>query len=303
MVSFIGSRRRVGSHPTARQPFPGTKKDWHGLSRDSPDGNWHTRPGWAGRDRAPAHCLLLLESGDAEQQFSLTASSRLKQRDIQAVLRAIRRLDDRRRRHHGDTEHSVIATSGEILLEDEDRAFARDRATDDDRVRTATAWLEESKLARRDENHTFVFPSSLVPLAAARERIEQEGRRRNIRGDIRSQMLRVVQTLAQSEPDVGVSTDELMNECGCSMQQLRKVFSTLEEIGVASNDMRITVYVHAGVENASSRRLALACELENALIAELREVAPDQEIDTWTRLALRPLARIAHQIQDCIAAR
>ncbi len=249
--------------------------------------------GRAGRDGAPAHCLLLFEPGDAEQQFSLTARSRLERRDIQAVLRAIRRLDSRRRRHHADTEDAVIATAGEILLEDEDGEFARDSATDDDRVRTAIAWLEESKLARRDENHTSVFPSSLrVPsLAAARERIEREGRRRNIRDDLRSQMLRVVQTLTHSDPDVGVSTDELMNECGCSMGQLREVFSTLEEIGVASNDMRITVYVHAGVENASSRRLTSARELEQALIAELREEAPDQDIDTWTRLALRPLAQ------------
>ena len=249
--------------------------------------------GRAGRDGAHAHCLLLFEPGDAEQQFSLTARSRLERRDIQAVLRAIRRLDRRRMRHHGDTEDSVIATAGEILLEDEDGEFARDSATDDDRVRTAIAWLEESKLARRDENHTSVFPSSLrVPnLTAARERIEREGDRRNIRSDVRKQMLRVVQTLTNSEPDIGVSTDELMNECGCSMGQLRKVFSTLEEIGVASNAMRITVYVHAGVENASSRRLTLARELEDALIAELREEAPDQEIDTWTRLALRPLAQ------------
>ena len=249
--------------------------------------------GRAGRDGAPAHCLLLFEPGDAEQQFSLSARSRLERRDIQAVLRAIRRLDSRRRRHHADTEDSVIATAGEILLEDDDGEFARDSATDDDRVRTAIAWLEESKLARRDENHTSVFPSSLrVPnLAAARERIEREGRRRNIRSDARTQMLRVVQTLTHAEPDIGVSTDELMNECGCSMGQLRRVFSTLEEIGVASNDMRITVYVHAGVENASSRRLTLARELEQALIAELREEAPDQDIDTWTRLALRPLAQ------------
>ena len=249
--------------------------------------------GRAGRDGAPAHCLLLFEPGDAEQQFSLTARSRLERRDIQAVLRAIRRLDSRRRRHHADTEDSVIATAGEILLEDDDGEFARDSATDDDRVRTAIAWLEESKLTRRDENHTSVLPSSLrVPnLAAARERIEKEGRRRNIRSDTRTQMLRVVQTLTHAEPDIGVSTDELMNECGCSMGQLRKVFSTLDEIGVASNDMRITVYVHAGVENASSRRLTLARELEQALIAELREEAPDQDIDTWTRLALRPLAQ------------
>ena len=249
--------------------------------------------GRAGRDGAPAHCLLLFEPGDAEQQFSLTARSRLERRDIQAVLRAIRRLDSRRRRHHADTEDSVIATAGEILLEDDDGEFARDSATDDDRVRTAIAWLEEAKLARRDENFTSVFPSSLrVPnLAAARERIEREGRRRRVRSDVRTQMLRVVQTLTRADPDIGVSTDELMNECGCSMGQLRKVFSTLEEIGVASNDMRITVYVHAGVENASPRRLTLARELEEALITELREEAPDQEIDTWTRLSLRPLAQ------------
>ena len=249
--------------------------------------------GRAGRDGALAHCLLLFEPEDPERQFSLTARSRLERRDIQTVLRALRRLDDRRRRHHGDTEDAVVATAGEILLEDDDGEFTRDSATDDDRVRTAIAWLEESKLTRRDENYTTVFPSSLrVPsLAAARDRIQREGRRRKIRKDVQDQMLRVVQILAHADPDTGISTDQLIYECGCSLRQLRRVFSTLEEIGVASNDMRITVYVHQGYGNTSSRRLALARELEEALIAELREEAPDQKIDAWTRLALRPLAQ------------
>ena len=189
--------------------------------------------GRAGRDGARAHCLLLFEPGDAEKQFQLTARSRLERRDIQAVLRAIRRLDGRRRRHHGDTEDSVIATAGEILLEDDDGEFGRDSATDDDRVRTAIAWLEESKLARRDENRTSVFPSSLrVPnLTAARKRIEREGRRRNVRSDVRAQMLRVVQTLTRADPDIGVTTDELMSECGCSMPQLRKCSARLRRSG------------------------------------------------------------------------
>ena len=249
--------------------------------------------GRAGRDGGHAHCLLLFEPDDSEKQFSLTARSRLERRDVQAVLRALRRLDQRRRRHHGDSEDAVIATSGEILLEDDDGDFARDSVTDDDRVRTAIAWLEESKLAQRNENLTSVFPSSLrVPsLTAARERIQRDGIKRDIRKDTRDQMLRVVRTLLHANPDTGVSTDELMYECGCSMPQLRAVFSGLEAIGVASNDIQITVYVHAGVENASTRRLSLARELEEALIAELREEAPDQEIDTWTRLALRPLAQ------------
>ena len=249
--------------------------------------------GRAGRDGQPAQCLLLFEDGDPEQQFSLTARSRLERRDIQAVLRALRRLDQRRRRHHGDTEDTVVATSGEILLEEEAGEFVRDSVTDDDRVRTAIAWLEEAKLARRDENFTSVFPSSLrvQDVATARARIEREGERRRIRKDVREQMLHVVRVLAEADPDIGVSTDELMQECGCRPAQLRKVFSTLEELGIASNDMRITVYVHAGVEHASSRRLRRVRELEEALIAELREAAPDQEIDSWGRLALRPLAQ------------
>ena len=249
--------------------------------------------GRAGRDGRAARCLLLFEDGDPEQQFSLTARSRLERRDIQAVLRALRRLDQRRRRHHEDTEDTVVATAGEILLEDDAGDFARDSVTDDDRVRTAIAWLEEARLARRDENFTSVFPSSLrVPdLATASARIEREGERRRIRQDVREQMLRVVRVLAEADPDTGVSTDELMQECACRPAQLRKVFSTLEELGIASNDMRITVYVHAGVEHASLRRLRRVRELEDALIAELREAAPDQEIDTWGRLALRPLAQ------------
>ncbi len=249
--------------------------------------------GRAGRDGARAHCLLLFEPGDAEQQFSLTARSRLERRDIQAVLRAIRRLDKRRRHHHGDSEDSVIATAGEILLQDTNGEFVRDSVTDDDRVRTAIAWLEESKLARRGENHTSVFPSSLrvSNLVAARERIKREGHRQDIRGDVQKWMLRVVQTLMQANPDTGVTTDELMYGCGCTLPQLRKVFSALQQVGVASNDVRITVYVHKGVEHASSRRLTLARELEKALIAELREEAPDHGTDSWTRLALRQLAQ------------
>ena len=79
------------------------------------------RPAGRDGDGAHAHCLLLFDPDDTEQQFSLTARARLERRDIQAVLRAIRRLDERRRRHHADTEDAVVATAGEILLQDRRR--------------------------------------------------------------------------------------------------------------------------------------------------------------------------------------
>ena len=249
--------------------------------------------GRAGRDGAPAHCLLLFADDDPEKQFSLTARSRLEQRDIQAVLRALRHLDKRQRRHHEGADDPVVATAGEILIQDHGGEFQRDSVTDDDRVRTAVAWLEEARLARRDENRTSVFPSSLrvKSVEEARKRITRNSSRLNIRPEVRRRMLTVVHRLAHADPTAGVSTDELMSECGCSLRELRAVFSALEEMGVASNDMRITIFVHVGVENASRRRLALAQELEKGLIDALREEAPDQEIDDWTRLGLRHLAQ------------
>ena len=39
----------------------------------------------------------------------------------------------------------VVATPGEILLEDDEQAFERDSATDDTRVKTAVAWLEGTR--------------------------------------------------------------------------------------------------------------------------------------------------------------
>ena len=50
------------------------------------------------------------------------------------------------------------ATPGEILLEDDDAAFERDWNTDDTRVKTAIAWLEEADLLKREENRVRVFP-------------------------------------------------------------------------------------------------------------------------------------------------
>ncbi len=69
----------------------------------------------------------------------MSARSRLTRREIHGVLKALRNLD-RKKRLGG----AVEATAGEILGEDEDKVFERDSATDDTRVRTAVAWLEEA---------------------------------------------------------------------------------------------------------------------------------------------------------------
>ncbi len=247
--------------------------------------NYLQEAGRAGRDRASARCVLLYSADDVERQFGMSARSRLTRQEIHGILRALRNLD-RKKRFKGE----VVSTTGEILGEDEEKAFERDSATDDTRVRTAVAWLEESELLSREENSVQVFPSSL------RVNSIEEARARFARAPItdayRDQLLRIADALIQAGADEGVTTDELMAVSGLSPEAVRGALYDLERLGVASNDTALTAFVHAGVERSSSRRLEQAAKLETALIAHMREQAWDQGKGDSASLHLRIAAQV-----------
>ncbi len=230
--------------------------------------NYLQEAGRAGRDQAPANCVLLFAADDVERQFSLSARSRLARHEIGAILKALRRMD---RQKSGE----VVATPGEIVREERDQEFERDKATDDTRVKTAVAWLEEAKLLSLEENRVQVFPSSLrirsVDEAAA------IFERAQITGTRRTQLLDLVHHVMNASPDEGVSTDDLTGACSLSGRTLHKALADLETLGIASNDTAVTVFVHLGVEDASVRRLDLAAQMEGDLIALMREEVPEAQ--------------------------
>jgi ATP-dependent DNA helicase RecQ len=230
--------------------------------------NYLQEAGRAGRDRAAARCVLLYTREDVERQFGMSARSRLSPRDIQAILRSLRRLDAKKR-----LGGEVVATAGEILAEEEEGAFERDSATDDTRVRTAVSWLEEAALLSREENRVQVFPSSLrvASLDDARAKLAAAPMAK----EYRERLLALVDTLIAADADDGISTDELMGVSGLTAEGVRHALHDLERYGIASNDTTLTAFVHQGVERASRRRLDEAAALESALIAYLREDAPD----------------------------
>jgi len=246
--------------------------------------NYLQEAGRAGRDQRTARCILLYTPEDVERQFGMSARSRLNQREIQAILRSLRRLEQRKR---GQDE--VVATAGEILLEEDGGAFRRDSATDDTRVRTAVSWLEEAELLQRDENLVQVFPSSLrvSSLNEAREKIEQAA----VVEPVRGQLLKIVDVLINADADEGVTTDELMAATGLSPDGVRLALDQLEKLGIASNDTVLTAYVHSGVERSSLKRLEEAGSLEAGLIKLLREVAPDMGSGDETVLHLRHVSQ------------
>lgn len=246
--------------------------------------NYLQEAGRAGRDREPARCVLLYATDDVERQFGMSARSRLTREEIHGVLRALRNLN-RKKRLGGE----VVATAGEILSEDEEHAFTRDSATNDTRVRTAIAWLEESELLTREENQVQVFPSSLrvSSIAEAKERLD----RTSIATTYRQQLLRIAEMMIRADADEGITTDELMGASDLSSEGVRKALYDLERLGIASNDTALTAFVHAGVERHSRRRFEQAEALEVALIAHMREEAPDQGKGDSSPLHLRIAAQ------------
>ena len=231
--------------------------------------NYLQEAGRAGRDQEAARCVLLFNHEDIERQFGLAARSRLEEREIVALLKALRQMERKTRQ-----EDEVIATSGEIVKEESDWTFVRDSATDDTRVKTAVSWLEEAALLRREENRVSVYPSSLkVRTSAEAEALLDKAK--GITEAYRQKLLALVRSLINAPADEGVSTDQLGAEAGLSSSGVRKALYDLESLGIASNDTAITVFVHIGVQDSSQARLQEASSLEASLIAWLREQAPD----------------------------
>ena len=247
--------------------------------------NYFQEAGRAGRDREPARCVMLYTVDDVERQFGMSARSRLTREEIHGILRALRNLD-RKKRLDGE----VVATAGEILGEDEDKAFERDSATDDTRVRTAIAWLEEAELLTREENEVQVFPSSLRVSSVEEARAKLQ--RASVPEIYRGQLLRVVGAVIEAGADESLTTDDLMTESGLNTEEVRAALYDLERLGIASNDTALTAFVHAGVERASLKRLKEAAKLETALIAHMREAAPDQGKGDTSALHLRIAAQM-----------
>ena len=249
--------------------------------------NYLQEAGRAGRDQQQAHCILLYTEEDVERQFGMSARSRLTRREIHGVLRALRSLDRRNRRH--SRGEPVIATSGEILEEDQDGDFTRDKMTDDTRVRTAVAWLEEAELLTREQNEVRVFPGSLRVgnVAEAQAKLQTKP----IADDYRDALTAMTRTLLHAAPDEGITTDTMMEVSGLNSNQVRTALYDLERFDIARTETALTAFVHVGVRRPSHRRLTDAAAIETKLIELMQEMAPDMGTNDSAPLNLRIAAQ------------
>ncbi|AKU10038.1 ATP-dependent DNA helicase, RecQ family [Azoarcus sp. CIB] len=243
--------------------------------------NYLQEAGRAGRDQAPARCILLYDDADLDVQFRLLRNSRLTQHDIGAILKALRAIERKDR-----SEGKVVVTSGEILLEIPDAHRIDPDASDaDTKVRIAVAWLEEARLLERHENHTRVFPGSLL-VATEEEARALLHRKLGPDADVEP-YVRILTILIQAEDDEGLSTDELMLATGKDSRTLQHMLRELDRWKLLSNDTEIGVTFYRDPDTA--QRIDELARIEDALLKNLREEAPDADQEGWQILNVRRL--------------
>lgn len=246
--------------------------------------NYLQEAGRAGRDQHEARCVLLYCRDDVETQFGLAVRSRLSRQDIAAILRLLKR-------HAGKHGDEMVLTSREILRLDPEVALELDEdAPDvDTKVRTALHWLEQAQLLERNENQTQVFPGSLRV-----DSLEDAGKQldaANLAAPQREQCLRMLEALINIDDEQGISTDELTQQLGISVNDCISVLRGLEKLQLLSNDMKIGCQLRKGIADASTERLARLVLLEKSLLALMRENAPDAEAGDWLEMGLREVCQ------------
>jgi ATP-dependent DNA helicase RecQ len=243
--------------------------------------NYLQEAGRAGRDGAPARCVLLFDEQDVETQFRLSARSQLTQRDFAGLLKAVKVRVQRMK------SDEVVVTAKELLADSEGVGIEIDAPDASTKVATAVAWLERTGFLKRNENNSRVFPASLrvASLQEAVQRIDSAG----LPAAARQRFVAVATALFRSANPEGLSTDELMLDAGIAAEECFRIIHQLETLGVLANDLGLKVRVAKGVKGASDLALQHLGRLERELLDLIVELAPEAEDGTAQHLTVRPV--------------
>ncbi len=258
--------------------------------------NYLQEAGRAGRDQKDAECVLLFDENDIETQFKLSASSQISQRDIQQILRGLRKSKR-------DKSGNVVLTTGELLMDDDvQTSFDNEDHAADTKVKMAVSWLERGGFIQRNENLTQVFQGRpmVKNMDEAKSKVEKLG----LPQRQQQRWLAILDALFNAECDEGFSADELAllgafsaddddkkpgktNET--ASQRVIRTLYDMSAQGLIKKSLLLTAFVRYKVGNSSVAALEKVCVLERAMLGTLQEQAPDAENGQWQTLSLRHL--------------
>ncbi len=258
--------------------------------------NYLQEAGRAGRDQKDAECVLLFDENDIETQFKLSASSQINQRDIQQILRGLRKAKK-------DKSGNVVLTTGELLMADDmQTSFNNEDHNADTKVKMAVSWLERGGFIQRNENLTQVFQGRplVKNLDEAKNKVEKLG----LSQRQQQRWLAILEALFNAASDEGFSADELAlhgafkgskddhkpgkTDETASQRVIRTLYD-MSKAGLIQKSLLLTAFVRYKVKDASLLKLEEVCTLERAMLKAFQEQAPDAGDGEWQTLSLRHL--------------
>jgi ATP-dependent DNA helicase RecQ len=240
--------------------------------------NYLQEAGRAGRDQGQARCVLLYDAQDIENQFGMCEGSKLTLRDIQQILRKLRKESDRRKGGR------LVITAGEVLMDEQvETSFEAGERDAETKVVTAVSWLERGQFLKREENQTQIFPASL-------KLTKEEADKRLISAKLPARRLEefkaILSYLYEASADERINTDALMALTSLTSEEVTATLRQMEDLGLLVNDSKLTLYVRHGVVFPSTQRLQATLKLESALFDLLQELAPEAESGEWQDLTV-----------------
>ena len=253
--------------------------------------NYLQEAGRAGRDGRPASCILLFDEQDIETQFRLGNMSRISQRDIQQVLRGIRK------RERGSGQ-DIVVTTGELLRsEDVETSFDITDSAADTKVKTAVAWLERGGFLNRNHNSNQVFNGK--SLFASLEKAKGKLDSLQLSASARRNWELLLQVLINSDIDEGWNADILAHQMGglageqaarkINSQDVIRILNQMAQVGIVSGGLLMTAFLRPKGAKAALREFEAVCRVENTMVALLEDEHPDADLETAYPLDLRRL--------------
>lgn len=260
--------------------------------------NYIQEAGRAGRDRQPARCILLYDPADADFQFTLGALSEVKAREIQRILRALRRA---KRNAAGE----IVVTSDELLRDGPvGEKSAPNPDIRDTRVKTAISWLERAGFLQRNQNLTDIFQGR--PLVTSLDEARSRMASLNLSSATTGLWLGILRLIFNAPADHGFSADAIAEGLFPDAGLLKKMETTTgmtpaQIIIQALHDMADARLLDRGLmlsailrpkgKNNAASRLQRMIDVEIRLLDLLRAEDPDADDGRWVSLSVRRLCQ------------